>query len=171
MYLETLKRCGKCKEWKSLSEFGKSSSNKDGLRNTCRECRKKYNQAHRVKKAEYNKEYLRIHGTKIREGQKKYRQTEHGKLMCRKGDLKKSFGITLEDFDKMVENQNGVCAICGNINIKGHKLCVDHNHETGEIRALLCDHCNHLLGCAKENIIVLQSAINYLHDYSSLKSK
>lgn len=171
MYLETLKRCGKCEEWKSFCEFGKSSRSKDGLRNTCRGCRKKYNQTHRVEKAEYNKEYRQVHRIKLIKQQKEYRQTEEGKIACCRRDLKKSFGITLEDFDKMAENQNGVCAICGNININGHRLCVDHNHETGKIRALLCDHCNHLLGCAKENVTVLQSAINYLHDHSSLKSK
>ena len=161
------KRCGKCKQRKSFSEFGKKSDSKDGLRNTCRECRKEYNRIHRIEKAKYNKKYRQIHRTELIEQQKEYRQTEEGKLACRRRDLKKSFGITLEQYDEMVENQSGVCAICGNMNIKGHRLCVDHNHEAGKIRALLCDHCNHLLGCAKENVIVLQSAINYLHDYSS----
>lgn len=161
------KRCGKCKKWKPFSEFGKKSDSKDGLRCYCKECRKEYNRIHRVEKSEYNKKYRQMHGIKIRETQRKYRQTEHGKLMCRKGDLKKSFGITLKQYDEMVENQNGVCAICGGINTNGQRLCVDHNHETNEIRALLCHNCNHLLGNAKESVIVLQSAINYLHDYSS----
>lgn len=163
---DNIKRCGSCKFYKPLSEFGKSSSSKDGLRCYCKECRKAYNLAHRVEKAEYNKKYRQIHRTKLIKQQKEYNQTEKGKLACRRRDLKKSFGITLEQYDEMVENQDGVCAICGNINTKGHRLCVDHNHETGKIRALLCDNCNHLLGNAKENIIVLRSAINYLHDYS-----
>lgn len=164
---DNMKRCGSCEFMKPLSEFGKSSSSKDGLRCYCKECRKAYNRAHRVERSEYNKKYRQEHKSELAEHYKKYRQTEHGKLMCRKGDLKKSFGITLEQYDEMVENQNGLCAICGNININGHRLCVDHNHKTGKIRALLCNHCNHLLGCAKENVTVLQSAINYLHDYSS----
>ena len=161
------KRCGSCEFMKPLSEFGKSSSSKNGLRCYCKECRKAYNRAHRVEKSEYNKKYRQKHRTKLIKQQKEYRRTEEGKLTCRKRDLKKSFGITLEQYDKMAENQGGICAICGNININGHRLCVDHDHETGKIRALLCDHCNHLLGCAKENVTILQSAINYLHDYNS----
>lgn len=165
------KRCGRCKEHKPLWEFGKKSDSKDGLRCYCKECRKKYNRAHRVEKTKYNKKYWQTNKIKLVEHSKEYRQTEKGKLACRRRDLKKSFGITLGEFDLMAENQNGICAICGNININGHRLCVDHDHETGKIRALLCDHCNHLLGCAKENVIVLQSAINYLHNHGSLKSK
>lgn len=165
------KRCGSCKFRKPFSEFGKNSHNKDGLRCYCKECRKAYNRAHRIEKAEYNKKYRQINKVKLIKQQKEYRQTEEGKLACCRRDLKKSFGITLEEFDRMVEKQNGICAICGNININGQRLCVDHNHKTGDIRKLLCHHCNRLLGCAKENVTILQSAINYLHDHSFLKSK
>lgn len=161
------KRCGKCKVHKPLSAFGKKSDSKDGLRCYCKECREEYNRTHRVEKSEYNKKYRQIHRTELLKQQKEYRQTEEGKLACRRRDLKKSFDITLEDFDKMVEEHGGVCAICGDKNINGHRLCVDHNHETNKIRGLLCDHCNHLLGYAKDNITILRSAINYLYDYRS----
>ena len=141
------KRCTKCKQLRLLSEFTKNKNAKDGLQWTCKPCAKKY---------------YRIHKIKILENCKKCKGTESAKLKTRNTDLKRNFGITLEQYDEMLENQNGVCAICGGINFDGRRLAVDHNHKTGKIRDLLCMNCNHFIGQAKENIIVLQSAINYL---------
>lgn len=191
------KRCTKCGEKKPLSEFAKSLKNKDGLQYYCKECTKKYRRVHKTKKVEYNKNHHQIHKTKINKRQKKYYQinkteiikqkkkyrqshkveiaerakkyakTDKRKLSHRKQKLKYKFNMTLEQYDKIFENQNGVCAICDGINKSGRRLSVDHNHKTGKIRALLCDHCNHLLGQAKENIIILQSAIDYLKKHKT----
>jgi len=73
------------------------------------------------------------------------------------------YKITLNDYNNMLRNQNESCAIC-----KKHKsnfsrmLSVDHCHNTGKIRGLLCAHCNHGLGKFKDNIKILECAINYL---------
>ena len=81
--------------------------------------------------------------------------------------LKYKFGITLEDFDRMVESQNGLCAICGgeNVQIRGRvvALAVDHNHKTGKVRGLLCNGCNTSLGRFKD-IPMLKKAIKYLEE-------
>ena len=146
------KQCSKCAEKKLLSEFNKNKRTKDGLCYNCRECNKEYNRTHKVEFAERKKIY---------------NQTEKGKFGVYRRNLKNKYGITLEDYDRMIEDQNGVCAICGGININGRRLGVDHNHETGEIRALLCNYCNHIIGDAKENIIILQSAINYLKSFET----
>lgn len=79
----------------------------------------------------------------------------------RKRTLKK-FGITLDDYCKMLEDQNGQCAICGTNRQPKKALCVDHDHDTGEIRGLLCMKCNVALGLMDNNIESLQNAINYL---------
>ena len=71
-------------------------------------------------------------------------------------------GITDFEFEQMVENQNGVCAICN----KNCKLCLDHDHGTGAIRGLLCNSCNCGLGFFKDNKTFLESAIYYLNNHS-----
>lgn len=75
-------------------------------------------------------------------------------------------GITHDEFLAMLAEQSGVCAICGNGNDGPRQLSIDHDHQTGAIRALLCDRCNPMLGYARDNIAVLQAAIKYLEYYS-----
>jgi len=62
------------------------------------------------------------------------------------GSLKVRYGLTLEDYDRMLEDQDGKCAICGDIEPSGRRLAVDHDHHTGNIRGLLCLRCNTRLG-------------------------
>lgn len=85
------------------------------------------------------------------------------KEQYRKADLKKSYGITLEEYDKMFQEQGFVCKICNRPKPEGaQNFHVDHCHTTGAIRGILCPSCNHLLGNARDNIEVLDNAIKYL---------
>jgi predicted nucleic acid-binding Zn ribbon protein len=91
----------------------------------------------------------------------------------RKWSLKKTFGISLDQFNAMLEKQNGVCAICkqpeyrkNGWNKKTRFLAVDHNHTTGKIRSLLCSDCNTALGLLGEDIPRIQAAIEYLKEHS-----
>jgi hypothetical protein len=61
----------------------------------------------------------------------------------------------------MILSQNNLCAICNNPS-KNKALAIDHNHKTGEVRGLLCHHCNLAIGLFKEDIDVFTSAIKYL---------
>ena len=62
-------------------------------------------------------------------------------------NLKQKYGITQNDYDKTLSNQNNKCAICErDMNEYGKIFCVDHNHTTGKVRGLLCDPCNYGLG-------------------------
>lgn len=87
---------------------------------------------------------------------------EYNKEYC----LKKTFGITLKEYNNLFTKQDGCCAIC-----KEHQsnftiaLAVDHNHTTQEVRGLLCSKCNMSLGLLNENITLLQAAIDYLTEY------
>ena len=85
----------------------------------------------------------------------------------RKATLKRRYGITVEEYNKMWSVQNGVCAICGQpetaiYNNVIKPLSVDHSHKTGKVRALLCHNCNMLLGTARDNPDILKNAIEYL---------
>ena len=83
-------------------------------------------------------------------------------------DLKKTYGITLDEYDELLNMQQKVCAICGNpetaVDNKGHirMMPVDHCHRTGKIRGLLCTGCNTALGGFKDDIDLLEKAIKYL---------
>jgi hypothetical protein len=95
-----------------------------------------------------------------------YRKT----LKTRQGDglrnyiLKRTYGITLEDFKRMSEEQNHLCFICNRpgTNRWNNKLAVDHCHVTGKIRKLLCDKCNKGLGQFDDNPELLLLAANYI---------
>lgn len=78
--------------------------------------------------------------------------------------LKFHYGITLVDYNFMLEKQDGVCAICSktNFNKRVKRLFVDHNHETGKVRGLLCINCNSVVGHCKENITILDKTNVYL---------
>jgi len=84
----------------------------------------------------------------------------------RNGSLKRTFNIDLKEYNQMLQNQNGCCAICGKHFSEFDKsLAVDHNHINGENRGLLCFKCNILLGYAEDDIEILQNSIIYLEQW------
>lgn len=79
------------------------------------------------------------------------------------------YGITLDDYNKLLQKQHGVCAIChlpevaiDNRTKEIRNLSVDHCHTTGKVRGLLCTNCNNMLGRSKDNLVILANAIEYL---------
>jgi len=72
------------------------------------------------------------------------------------------YGITWNDYEQMLDEQNGVCAICGSENKSGKKLYVDHDHYTGKVRGLLCVKCNGGLGFFNDDINIIESARRYI---------
>lgn len=141
-----LKQCSKCLEFRSLSEFGKRSRNKSGLREHCKSCGRT------------------ISKNRIRKPTKYIRGTPYN----RKSYYKSEYGITLEQYNKMALDQNNVCAICGNPETMKHQngkirnLAVDHCHLTGKVRGLLCSAHNRGIGYFGDNIELLKKAIKYL---------
>lgn len=96
-----------------------------------------------------------------KERQKEYSRKESTKTRARERILQKKYGLSFNEYKKIFDKQGGVCAICGNPPDK-QLLSVDHDHGTGKIRGLLCNHCNPMLGFAKDSISNLASAIKYL---------
>jgi hypothetical protein len=87
--------------------------------------------------------------------------------------LRKKFGIGEEDYQILFDKQDGKCAICGSDSPRGRKngkggevknFFVDHCHETGKVRGLLCNHCNRGLGLLGDNLLTLKSAVSYLEN-------
>jgi hypothetical protein len=78
-------------------------------------------------------------------------------------NLKNRFGLSLEEYDFMLEQQGDCCAICGTDSPGSHgRFVVDHNHTTNEVRGLLCWSCNVGIGHLQDNPQILLSAFNYL---------
>lgn len=75
--------------------------------------------------------------------------------------LHKKYNITEAEYMRMYEQQGGLCKIC-NASSEYKRLAVDHSHNTGKVRGLLCENCNRGLGMFKDEIDLLQNAIAYL---------
>lgn len=93
-------------------------------------------------------------------GKKRFRSDP---TTAKKAHYKKQYGITLEDYNTLFNNQNGHCAICNlHQSELSRALAVDHCHITGKIRGLLCSNCNTSLGLLKDSVLNFEKAIKYL---------
>lgn len=132
---EGMNYCARCDTYKDVSFFHKDKKLNTGLSVYCKECSNAYGERYRTRRMHQSRE--------------------------------KNYGITPEQYNTLHIDQGGVCAICGQQETKIHKgvkvdLCVDHDHETGKVRGLLCAMCNHGLGNFKDNTELLTNAIDYL---------
>lgn len=139
------KMCRKCGRKLPLSEFYLAKARKKyAYRNACKQCEKERAAAWR------------------RDNRKLW-------LQCmRRHSLKRDFGITPEQYEQMLTDQDGGCAICGGQNIANKRLAVDHNHVTGEVRGLLCHHCNAAIGHVEENVSRLLRMIAYIKEHEQV---
>lgn len=82
-------------------------------------------------------------------------------------NVKYLYGLTPEQYKGMLEAQKGLCALCGEPPRTGHygKLVVDHDHDTQEVRALVHQACNAVIGYSYEDPRLLLAAVEYLHKY------
>ena len=87
-----------------------------------------------------------------------YRQTDRAKELKRSSNLRFRYGIDEEVYDQLFEKQNGDCGICH----ESTNLVVDHDHNTGEVRGLLCSNCNSTLGKWEKYNNMPEIAISYL---------
>ena len=80
------------------------------------------------------------------------------KVYAKRHRLKRKYGLTIEEFEKMQKAQNGRCKICTD----EVDLVIDHDHVTGVVRGLLCHPCNHGLGHFRDSPAALRAAVKYL---------
>ncbi len=133
MIINDSRHCRECKTDKTLDCFSPSKIKNNDL--ICRPCVNKK-----------TRDYFNAHPDLRR----------HHKFMER-------YGINIGDYNKMFADQNGRCLLClRHQNELPKSLRVDHNHLTGKVRGLLCEHCNIAIGLLRENVEVMQRAINYV---------
>lgn len=107
--------------------------------------------------------YLR-HRERLLEKSRVWRENNRGRMQeyNRRVQLRRFYGMTVEEFNEMLVAQDGACGICVRPLERGLKTHVDHSHKTGLVRGLLCDACNVGLGRFKDDPEVLRRAIDYL---------
>ena len=150
-----MKKCSGCKQKKPVTDFNKNRSEKDGLQDRCRVCQSKA-----VKKSMQKPGAKRKH----QDYQNKWRKGKgrlKTKIVRKKTLLKTRYGLTLEEYFLMYEAQDGVCPICKRVMLL-EKVTVDHNHQTGKIRGLLCNQCNRGVGLLRDSVTLLRNAADYL---------
>lgn len=146
-----MKTCVTCKERKDDSDFHQNPQSPDKKQSNCKPCTANYAKRYRERNADRLKDYKKNKYSKLSQEQKR-----ELKYLSR-------YGITIKQYEEMLGRQNGVCAICLNGPVgKKTRLCVDHCHQTGNVRGLLCNSCNVGLGKFKDNPEMLVSAIIYL---------
>ncbi len=126
--------CPKCDKEKEISDFNKDKHTAFGIAIYCRVCTGK-------KSSVRYKNFKRNH---------------------KNTQLKSNYGITIDEYEKLLDKQNGCCAICGRPDNGKRLMCVDHCHSTGEVRGLLCNNCNLGLGNFIDNVELLENAVKYL---------
>lgn len=132
-----MKICTKCGESKDQTEYYKDSRYPNRLRPTCKVC----------------------HNTASTQNY------ENNKRAWRATFYQRRYGISIERFEEMLAKQNDVCAVClkPETSKKFEHLSVDHDHETGRVRGLLCAKCNRLLGIFEKNPGLFEAFEVYLH--------
>lgn len=130
-----------------------------------------------------NFEWRNLDARKPEETQTEWRARQWQTKMVRFPDhevgrhLENVYGITRADYAEMMKRQNGVCWICKKPETSVHRshgkervrnLAVDHNHKTGDVRALLCMRCNHILGRGEESVDIFQGMINYIREFNGI---
>lgn len=134
------KVCNKCLIEKPLNDF-EWQKDRPNQRKTCKKCRN------------LNRKYTDTQKQKIKEYKKQYRESGKAKEVWEKH----KYGISKSEIGY------NHCAICGST----HRLCIDHNHSTGEFRSLLCTECNTGIGMFNESIEKLENAISYLKHFKN----
>lgn len=128
---------------------------------TCRDCNIVLTEENWYPSLQKVRTYVCISCNLHRTNKWKQDNPEKCKESRRKSNLKKKYGISVEEYDKQFKEQNGRCYLC-NSQGERRRLNVDHCHKTGAVRKLLCDKCNLALGLVDDSVELLENFIRYL---------
>lgn len=148
------KKCVKCGDVLPVAKFHKHAKTLDGHNSYCKICTKKINAEWYKKNTERRNAKTNAWAAKNRDHIWAY-------------GLQRDYGMTRSDYNKKLNEQNGVCAICLGVGLPGKRLCVDHDHKTGAIRGILCHQCNAGIGHFKDDIEKMEMAMSYLKKYNT----
>lgn len=147
-----MKRCHRCQVSKPLSAYHKHATRPDGVQSYCKKCISKNRRRH---SDPANAEYMRWYFLKVK------------------------YGVNREQYEQLFVAQGGRCAICQApaesvrrpgktvTGLSAYGLCIDHDHETGVIRGLLCNQCNRAIGLMGDDARLLEAAWRYVSSSGS----
>ena len=147
--------CKRCGAAKPLTDYylQNDGEGKPSRRSTmCRPCTREY------RKARYDPERKSRYYRTIRTDPQRAAQAEH--IWGYTATLRNVHGLSLDDYKAILERQHGCCAVC--LKPSTRRLVVDHDHDTGQVRGLLCDPCNTAIGVLGDNEAGLLRALAYL---------
>lgn len=156
------KRCPKCNEFKSLTEFGEKITRYLGRRSQCRECERAYCREYsKVIHRSYKKDYYENNKERILQQQKEYYENNKEKVIQRtkKYSIKSKFNLTKEEYDELCKNG---CNACSSYEV----LCVDHDHISNEVRGILCNKCNTALGLLNDDSTKILKLAEYIENWN-----
>ena len=161
-----MKRCTKCDMVKPLTDFYRASGTRDGHRSDCKPCnlaaqRRRYEADPDAAKARV-KRWQQENSERLNAYRRDRRTEPEVKRADRAGHLKRKYGITIEQYETLLAEQGGGCAICGRKPRPDISLHVDHDHRTGQLRGILCFRCNNALGDFDDDAGLLQQALGYV---------
>ncbi len=158
-------KCSSCLTDRIPEDFPRDRSKKTGLHSKCRACHSAYQKHKRITDVSYRERCLSRSAS-----YKKNRPQEYA-LAVRNSTLKKKYGLTVFTYEKMLVDQGGVCYLCHRSDDGfGRRLHVDHCHDTGTVRKLLCQPCNTALGKFNHSPALLRAAALYLETHLSTSS-
>lgn len=160
-----MKTCSKCGAPKEETEFYlREATGK--RRGSCKECqhasRKSYRKRNQKEIADKDKVYRTKNRGEIAARHRRYKKENREKVATQQRFRK--FGLSQGDWEKLKSDQKGVCAICKS-DPKGKEFCVDHDHITGKVRALLCGKCNSAIGLLSDSSDLALRAAGYLKQH------
>lgn len=147
------------------SEKRRENDKRNREKNRAKERERSRRRAMQANYKEYQKEYRERNREKAKQTTREWVRTDHGRNKI----LLNKYGITLAQYNQMLKEQGGVCAICKQpeqmlYKGKPKRLCVDHDHKTGKVRGILCQRCNTTLGRYEDNPELMRNLITYLED-------
>jgi len=173
------KICSKCRKKMPATAafFHRNKSAKDGLSYYCKKCsagiHQAYYQKNREKCLKKRAEYRKQNPEKIKQWHKqqyKRYKERYGEDLKLRNSINRHGAGYIELFNGFFVEQGGICPGCGRHQSEfTKKLCLDHDHETGEYRGLLCSNCNRRVGSSKKDIQILKNLVKYLENFYSSK--
>ena len=163
------KRCRDCGEVKPVGDFYRHAGCSDGLRPECKVCnlaeKARRHRANPDAARERTRQWQQDNPQRYAENRERWRASGRKAISNRRSYLKRKYGITLEQYDAMLEAQGGCCAICRRPPRDDISLHVDHHHGSGRLRGLLCFSCNVTVGHMREERDRLGAIADYLDEH------
>ena len=160
-----MKRCKHCGADKPLDEFYGDTAARDGRRPECKACtaarRQRWYAANRKREIARVKQWQQTNAERLNAYRRQLNASPERKRKMRDLHYRSKYGISADDVDAMLEAQGGGCAICGERPERLASLHVDHCHDSGRIRGLLCLNCNQGIGKLGEDPERLRRAADY----------